>query len=177
MCVCVCVHACMRACLRVCVCVITTLPSPHRRFVTSPNFEAWYTLRKEEANQKLRLLHLDTLCKAVSLVLSSHTLRGMPQQTNTTFFFYLRNKSKLYCNDQSGSFIVAYSCKICCMDFCHLCLLLLTGHDVLDEGQSRGRGGGLPHTSQRLHGECVCVCHCQSSVLQWNIKMSFNYIE
>ncbi len=37
-----------------------------RRFILSPNFMAWFALRKEEANQKLRLLHLDTLCKAVS---------------------------------------------------------------------------------------------------------------
>ena len=38
----------------------------YRRFLDSPNFVGWYTVRKEEANQKLRLLHLDQLCKAVS---------------------------------------------------------------------------------------------------------------
>ena len=38
----------------------------YRRFLDSPNFVSWYTVRKEEANQKLRLLHLDQLCKAVS---------------------------------------------------------------------------------------------------------------
>ncbi|XP_064399646.1 protein DENND6A-like [Halichondria panicea] len=36
----------------------------YKRFVLSPNFMSWFALRKEEANQKLRLLHLDTLCKA-----------------------------------------------------------------------------------------------------------------
>ena len=38
----------------------------YRKFLESPNFVNWYTVRKEEANQKLRLLHLDQLCKAVS---------------------------------------------------------------------------------------------------------------
>ena len=38
----------------------------YRKFLDSPNFVGWYTVRKEEANQKLRLLHLDQLCKAVS---------------------------------------------------------------------------------------------------------------
>ena len=36
-----------------------------RRFLSSPNFVGWFSVRKEEANQKLRLLHLDMLCKAV----------------------------------------------------------------------------------------------------------------
>lgn len=40
-----------------------------RKFVSSPNFTHWFMLRREEANQKLRLLHLDTLCRAVSLFL------------------------------------------------------------------------------------------------------------
>ena len=37
-----------------------------RRFLSSPNFTSWFSVRKEEANQKLRLIHLDQLCKAVS---------------------------------------------------------------------------------------------------------------
>jgi len=41
-----------------------------RRFMASPNFTAWFSLRREEANQKLRLLHMDSLCKAVSYVKS-----------------------------------------------------------------------------------------------------------
>jgi hypothetical protein len=36
----------------------------YRRFLTSPNFMSWFAVRKEEANQKLRLIHLDQLCKA-----------------------------------------------------------------------------------------------------------------
>jgi hypothetical protein len=38
----------------------------YRRFLSSPNFISWFSVRKEEANQKLRLIHLDQLCKAVS---------------------------------------------------------------------------------------------------------------
>lgn len=36
----------------------------YQRFLSTPNFTRWYFNRKEEAHQKLRLLHLDTLCKA-----------------------------------------------------------------------------------------------------------------
>ncbi|CAI8056549.1 Protein DENND6B, partial [Geodia barretti] len=36
----------------------------YRRFLSSPNFISWFSVRKEEANQKLRLIHLDQLCKA-----------------------------------------------------------------------------------------------------------------
>ena len=43
----------------------------YRKFLESPNFVNWYTVRKEEANQKLRLLHLDQLCKAVSRVVEA----------------------------------------------------------------------------------------------------------
>ncbi|CAI8056546.1 Protein DENND6B [Geodia barretti] len=38
--------------------------SQTRRFLSSPNFISWFSVRKEEANQKLRLIHLDQLCKA-----------------------------------------------------------------------------------------------------------------
>jgi hypothetical protein len=38
----------------------------YQRFLSSPNFISWFSVRKEEANQKLRLIHLDQLCKAVS---------------------------------------------------------------------------------------------------------------
>ena len=37
-----------------------------RHFLGTPNFQGWYSVRREEANQKLRLIHLDMLCKAVS---------------------------------------------------------------------------------------------------------------
>lgn len=40
----------------------------------------WYMLRREEANQKLRLLHLDTLCRAVSHLANRHN--------NNNFFLY-----------------------------------------------------------------------------------------
>ncbi|CAI8056548.1 Protein DENND6B [Geodia barretti] len=36
----------------------------YQRFLSSPNFISWFSVRKEEANQKLRLIHLDQLCKA-----------------------------------------------------------------------------------------------------------------
>ena len=45
-----------------------------RRFLSSENFCSWYCVRREEANQKLRLLHLDMLCKAVS-----HAPRWLPR--------------------------------------------------------------------------------------------------
>lgn len=36
----------------------------YRQFLRCPNFISWYSARREEANQKLRLIHLDILCKA-----------------------------------------------------------------------------------------------------------------
>ncbi|XP_065909564.1 protein DENND6B-like isoform X2 [Dysidea avara] len=36
----------------------------YRAFFKTPNFVGWLNTRREEANQKLRLLHLDMLCKA-----------------------------------------------------------------------------------------------------------------
>lgn len=37
-----------------------------RHFLKTPNFIGWYNVRREEANQKLRLIHLDMVSKAVS---------------------------------------------------------------------------------------------------------------
>ena len=45
---------------------IHDLYSDIRAFFKTPNFVGWLNTRREEANQKLRLLHLDMLCKAVS---------------------------------------------------------------------------------------------------------------
>ena len=42
-----------------------------RAFFKTPNFVGWLNIRREEANQKLRLLHLDMLCKAVSFNMTS----------------------------------------------------------------------------------------------------------
>lgn len=36
----------------------------YKRFLNCPNFVHWFSVRKAEANQKLRQLHLDMLCKA-----------------------------------------------------------------------------------------------------------------
>lgn len=51
-----------------------------RRFLSSPNFVGWFSVRKEEANQKLRLLHLDMLCKTVGkpYILSSRPASTRP---------------------------------------------------------------------------------------------------
>ena len=38
-----------------------------RQFFESPNFAGWFQYRQLEANQKLRLLHVELLCKAVRL--------------------------------------------------------------------------------------------------------------
>lgn len=38
-----------------------------RKFLRCPNFIGWYNVRREEANQKLRILHLETLYKAVCI--------------------------------------------------------------------------------------------------------------
>ena len=48
-----------------------------RRFLSSPNFVGWFSVRKEEANQKLRLLHLDMLCKAVGDCDQPHPLDSL----------------------------------------------------------------------------------------------------
>jgi hypothetical protein len=37
----------------------------YRQFLSSPNFDAWFAVRKQEADQKLRVIHLDLLCKSV----------------------------------------------------------------------------------------------------------------
>lgn len=36
----------------------------YKKFLQSPNFIGWYRVRREEANQKLRLIQLEMLCKA-----------------------------------------------------------------------------------------------------------------
>jgi hypothetical protein len=36
----------------------------YRQFLSSPNFDAWFAVRKQEADQKLRVIHLDLLCKS-----------------------------------------------------------------------------------------------------------------
>ena len=62
----VCYH-CSYVCVAGSLCVITArMFVLYMKFVTCPNFTHWFMLRREEANQKLRLLHLDTLCRAVS---------------------------------------------------------------------------------------------------------------
>ena len=56
--------------LYVCVCcvllTISFLVILPRQFFESPNFAGWFQYRQLEANQKLRLLHVELLCKAVS---------------------------------------------------------------------------------------------------------------
>lgn len=81
-----------------------------RQFLRSPNFVGWYTVRREEANQKLRLIHLDMLCKAVSSMIKDSCC--LPPIKDV--FFWMKDKQEIEIVD----FLLQV--KQCIVSFSHI---------------------------------------------------------
>ena len=62
-----------------------------RKFFKSANFDSWLRVRTHEVNKKLQALHVEALCKAVSIVVSILTSfpNKIPDKSSDVVFLML----------------------------------------------------------------------------------------